>query len=296
MEKLGLFGNIWQMKSPAQIPLEPLRLDSASARAALQVNAKPYWELVEPGVYLGYYKGARSATWYGRKFVGNGKYKQARLGRSHEAGRRTPHALSYDEALAALASWQRGVLPAAQADSGAAARYASGEKGMDGLRPSRVDRISQSWAVERPDIDFWLAGFFLRIEYAHVLHERRVTVIAKEAGVNNVGELHVLLALRRNGMANAMRPTDLFRDLLITSGAITKRLDRLKAAGLIERVAAEDDRRSELVRLTAAGRRIADAAITRISTSLARIVQASGVTRAELESVDACFRKLIAKM
>ncbi|OVZ55079.1 MarR family transcriptional regulator [Pigmentiphaga sp. NML080357] len=280
------------METSEQIPP---RLDSASARAALRASAKPYWELVEPGVYLGYYKGARSSTWYGRKFVGNGKYKQTRLGRSHESGKPSPHSLTYEQALKALAAWHRGVLPASQRPGAEGALHSASERRMGELRPSRLDRISESWAVERPDIDFWLAGFFLRIEYAHVLHEQRVGAIAKEAGVN-VGELHVLLALRRNGSARAMRPTDLFRQLLITSGAITKRLDRLKGAGLIERVAAEDDRRSELVRLTAAGRRIADAAITRIGATLAKIVAASGVSREELESVDACFRKLIAKM
>lgn len=273
----------------------PVELASPRARALLEANAKPYWELVEPGVYLGYYKGARSSTWYGRKFVGNGKYKQTRLGRSHEKGAPSPRALTYEQALEALASWQREVMPATSAESGPGRRHAGAGAAMDGLKPSRLDRISEVWAAERPDIDFWLAGFFLRIEYAHVLHDRRVAVVAREAGVN-VGELHVLLALRRNGAARAMRPTDLFRDLLITSGAITKRLDRLKAGGLIERVAAEDDRRSELVRLTAAGRRIADAAITRISTSLSKIVEASGVTRQELEVADSCFRRLITNM
>jgi len=91
------------------------------------------------------------------------------------------------------------------------------------LQPHRLDAISQAWAQERPDVDFWLAGFFLRIEYAHMLHERRVQDVAKLMDTN-VGDLHVLLALRRNGPDRAMRPTDLYRTLLVTSGAITKRL------------------------------------------------------------------------
>jgi DNA-binding MarR family transcriptional regulator len=172
---------------------------------------------------------------------------------------------------------------------------AAPEDGHERQLPSRVDRISEAWATERPDIDFWLAGFFLRLEYAHVMHERRVSDIAAEAGVN-VGDLHVLLALRRNGATHSMRPTDLFRDLLITSGAITKRLDRLKSANLIERVAATDDRRSELVRLTANGRRIADASMTRISANLTALVKASGVSTAQLRAADDCLRRLIERM
>lgn len=271
----------------------PSRLSSVHSRAELQVSAKPYWELVEPGVYLGYYKGARNSTWYGRKFIGNGRYKQSRLGRSREDETQESGALTYEQAILALARWQRGVEPDFQGT--AAEPQPASVRSLEGLKPSRVDLISESWAVERPDIDFWLAGFFLRIEYAHLMHDRRMEVLAREAGVS-IGELHVLLALRRNGAGNAMRPTDLFRELLITSGAITKRLDRLQAAGLTERVAATDDRRSELARLTVAGRRIADAAMSRINSTLAQIVSSSGVSRAELETVDACFRKLISAM
>ena len=270
---------------------DSIRLDSARTRASLAPSAKPYWQFVEPGVYLGYYKGPRGAAWYGRKFVGRGKYRQTRLG--YAEGKAAAQSLSYEQALQALADWQRSVLPAAGSEGARAPRANASQ--LENLRPSRLDSISQAWEHERPDIDFWLVGFFLRIEYAHVLHDRRVAAIAKDAGVN-VGELHVLLALRRNGVANAMRPTDLFRDLLITSGAITKRLDGLKAAKLIERVAAEDDRRSELVRLTAAGKRIADAAITRISSSLVKMVQASGLSHEDLQTVDSCFRRLIAQM
>ena len=122
-----------------------------------------------------------------------------------------------------------------------------------------------------------------------------IAAVAAEAGVN-IGELHVLLALRRYGAARAMRPTDLFRELLVTSGAVTKRLDRLRAARLVERVAHEDDRRSELVRLTPAGRRAADAAMTRISKSLGAIVAASGVRQSELRAVDDVFRRLLDAM
>jgi hypothetical protein len=86
---------------------------SPQARAALDPNPKPYWTLVEPGVYLGYYKGARGSTWYGRKFIGGNRYKQGKLGRSHDGGRKATQALSYEEALAALERWQRAFLPAA---------------------------------------------------------------------------------------------------------------------------------------------------------------------------------------
>ncbi len=269
-----------------------IQLFSIRDRAALASHTKPYWKRIQPGLYLGLYKGARASSWYGRQFAGNGKYQQVNLGHARDSDRKGAKGLSYDEALAALMQWHGGPDNHGSAPNRGTA---DGSGGAHPLAPSHLDRISTAWAAERPDIDFWLAGFFLRIEYAHVLHDRRVADISRDAGVN-VGELHVLLALRRNGAGHAMRPTDLFRELLVTSGAVTKRLDSLKQAKLIERMPASEDRRSELVRLTPAGRRLADAAMTRISQSLAAIVAASGVTQEELRSADVVFRRLLAHM
>jgi len=269
-------------------------LSSGQSRRALPARAKPYWHICTPGAHLGYYKGARGAAWYGRKFIGEGKYKQIKLGLSRDEEEGAASGLEFDAAVEELLRW-------AATDSGGASLQTSSvsrrgaTRTTEQLKPNRLDAISQAWAQERPDVDFWLASFFLRIEYAHVLHDRRVQEIAKEAGTN-VGDLHVLLALRRNGPDSAMRPTDLYRALLVTSGAITKRLDSLRAQKLIERAAAEDDRRSELVRLTKRGQAMADAAMTRITSSLEAIVQASGLSRAELRRVDECFRRLIAAM
>src|SRR6185369_13847855 len=48
-------------------------------------------------------------------------------------------------------------------------------------------------------------------------------------------DMRVLLALRRAGRPYMLRPTELFRSLLITSGAITKQVDRLSKAGFLKR-------------------------------------------------------------
>lgn len=264
-------------------------LASQRARAALPAHPKPYWSILESGLHLGYYKGSRACTWYGRVFVGKGKYKQVRLGRSREGAKPAPGSLSYEDAVAALRRYVE-----AGADSAPAPELQEADLAQR-LQPQRLDELLGAWSQERPDVNIWLAGFFLRIEYAHYLHERRVAALSKAAGVNG-GDLHVLIALRRNGPDKPMRPTDLFRALLVTSGTITKRLDRLSARRLIERVAASDDRRSELVKLTRRGTEVADQAMTRISTSLSAIVKASGVSQAELVAVDDCFRRLIAKM
>ena len=276
---------------------DAIDVTSMQSRRALPPRAKPYWHICTPGAHLGYYKGHRGGAWYGRKFIGEGRYRQTKLGPSQDEAR-AGRGLSFESAVQALMRWVEtdngatGAGSAAEAPPGEPRRAA---RLANQLKPGRLDAISEAWAHERPDVDFWLAGFFLRIEHAHFLHDRRVQEIAKQAGTN-VGDLHVLLALRRNGPDSAMRPTDLYRALLVTSGAITKRLDSLRAQKLIERAAAEEDRRSELVKLTKRGLAIADAAMTRIAESLDAIVKASGGSREELRRVDDCFRRLLAAM
>ncbi len=75
--------------------------------------------------------------------------------------------------------------------------------------------------------------------------------------------MRVLLALRRAGGDYAMRPTDLFRALLVTSGAITKKVDRMSTAGLVRRI----KRGGLRVQLTPKGKHVADKAMTEIARS-----------------------------
>src|SRR5690606_34252964 len=92
---------------------------------------------------------------------------------------------------------------------------------------SHVQDIAESWRRERPDLDlqdFLLAIFAMRLgrkvddKYDRMCRERW-----KISGA----DMRVLFALRRAGKPYARRPTDLFRALLVTSGAITKQVDRL---------------------------------------------------------------------
>jgi DNA-binding MarR family transcriptional regulator len=71
----------------------------------------------------------------------------------------------------------------------------------------------------------------------------------------------VLAALRRAGPPYQLTPTALMRTALVTSGAITQRLDRLEERGLITRERSRDDGRAVVVSLTGAGRRALDDAL-----------------------------------
>jgi len=154
------------------------------------------------------------------------------------------------------------------------------------------DDIEEAWLQQRPDLDMAMACTLLRLERVNQLHEMRVQELSKSAGLQT-GELHVLLALRRSGKPYELRPTDLFRALLVTSGAMTKRVARLQEGGFILRVSANDDGRSELVRLTIKGLATADRAITEIARAVARVTEQSGLTKVEIAALDRALRKLL---
>ena len=49
---------------------------------------------------------------------------------------------------------------------------------------------------------------------------------------------------------------------MVTTGAATKRINRLETAGLVSRRVSDDDARSRVIALTAAGKRVIDDAFT----------------------------------
>ena len=75
------------------------------------------------------------------------------------------------------------------------------------------------------------------------------------------GGFDVLAALRRSGPPYQLSPTELYSSLLISSGAMTNRIDRLEEMGLVERHPHGDDRRSINVSLTGKGKNVIDEAV-----------------------------------
>ena len=59
---------------------------------------------------------------------------------------------------------------------------------------------------------------------------------------------------------------------MVTTGAMTKRIDRLVARGLVERREVEQDGRRRIVALTLAGRELIDAAFTEHMRNERRLV------------------------
>src|ERR1700712_2570604 len=155
-----------------------------------------------------------------------------------------------------------------------------------------IDTIEAAWLEQRADLDMAMACTLLRLERVNQLHEQRLQEISRTVGLQT-GELYVLLALRRSGRPYELRPTDLFRALLVTSGAMTKRVARLQEGGFILRVSANDDGRSELVRLTAKGLAAADRGIAEIARVVEQVTIESGLTEQEIAVLDRSMRKLL---
>ncbi|MBS45373.1 MAG: MarR family transcriptional regulator [Nocardioides sp.] len=91
---------------------------------------------------------------------------------------------------------------------------------------------------------------------ARMLDEALRPVFA-EAGLGD-GDFDVLASLRRSGTPYELSPGDLAATTMVTSGAVSKRLDRLQSAGYVARERAAGDGRGRVVRLTDAGLALVD--------------------------------------
>ncbi|AQP46262.1 MarR family transcriptional regulator [Tessaracoccus aquimaris] len=123
-----------------------------------------------------------------------------------------------------------------------------------------VSQIREQWAQERPDLDTEPIAIVGRLHRIGDHLRERIAVVQAEFGLNE-GEFDVLATLRRAGQPFELSPNELAAWTMVTSGAITKRVDRLAAAGYVERERAAHDRRGRVVRLTAEGRDLIDRAV-----------------------------------
>ena len=127
----------------------------------------------------------------------------------------------------------------------------------------RIERLLGAWRVERPDLDVDTMILVARLlAVAHLVadgHERA----ARRGADAAAADVEVLFALCRGGPPFRAMPSRLATALLVPGPTMTSRLDRLEHRGLVRRVPSSTDRRSVVVELTEAGRRLADEAVGR---------------------------------
>lgn len=115
-----------------------------------------------------------------------------------------------------------------------------------------IDRMLEVWKGELPDLDLETEGIVERIQKLNKHLDRALNETLAEFELDR-GEWRLLGALRRSGPPYRRSPGHLADDLGLSSGAMTNRLDRLEAAGLVRRLPDPNDRRSLQVELTDAG-------------------------------------------
>ena len=107
----------------------------------------------------------------------------------------------------------------------------------------RAAKAVEQWKRERPDLDVSPMAVIGRLsEAASLISRERLAPLFARFGLQQ-GEFDVLATLRRSGKPYALTPTDLYEATMVTSGAMTARLDRLEKAGLTERAPHPSDRR-----------------------------------------------------
>jgi DNA-binding MarR family transcriptional regulator len=157
--------------------------------------------------------------------------------------------------------------------------------------PDVIDKLVDDWRTARPDLDpapLEVVGRVLVL--AQHLEESVEAALAKHN--LTLGQFDILATLRRHGPRGGLTPSDLLGSVLLSSGGMTARLDKLEEAGLIVRVPDPDDRRMVVIELTPKGRRVIDAATaTRFAEAKASLPPLSAT---EMQTLAGLLRRWLA--
>src|SRR5690242_7735857 len=106
----------------------------------------------------------------------------------------------------------------------------------------RVAHIQAEWRRERPDVDTTPQGVIGRLHRLAARLSEELCIVYARYGLSE-GEFDVLCALRRAGEPYERAPGELAAHTMVTTGAMTKRIDRLEQAGLVTRRRRDSDQR-----------------------------------------------------
>jgi DNA-binding MarR family transcriptional regulator len=153
-----------------------------------------------------------------------------------------------------------------------------------------VDALTAQWVRERPDLDVWPMGIVGRISRLSNLLGRGLKEFFAEHGLESF-EFDVLATLRRSGAPYELTAGALLKAAMVTSGAITNRIDRMEAKGLVERIRDSEDRRSVRIRLTPRGLELVDELVGLHVANEARML--AGLPAADRDRLTALLRTLL---
>jgi DNA-binding MarR family transcriptional regulator len=125
------------------------------------------------------------------------------------------------------------------------------------MKPDAVDVITEQWATQRPDLDVSAMGIVGRVSRAAKVLDQRLARNFSRYKLQ-AWEFDVLATLRRAGPPYRLTAGALVSATMVTSGAITNRIDRLVSRGLVHRETDPDNRRSVLISLSSSGLTLVD--------------------------------------
>ena len=143
-----------------------------------------------------------------------------------------------------------------------------------------VGRIMAQWREQRPDLDVTPQGVIGRLHRLAARLTEELSSVFAQFGLSE-GEFDVLATLRRTGPPFELTPSELAASTMVSSGAVTKRVDRCVEQGWVTRRVSDADARGRVVALTEKGRDVIDQAFEahmanehRLLSSLSELEQA----------------------
>ncbi|MFI1102300.1 MarR family winged helix-turn-helix transcriptional regulator [Streptomyces melanogenes] len=141
-----------------------------------------------------------------------------------------------------------------------------------------VDLLLAQWGERRPDLDVSPMAVIGRLKRLTRLIEAELRRTFAEHGLDPAS-FDVLATLRRSAPPHLLTPAELMRSAMVTSGAVSQRLDRLEARGLVTRSPSPIDGRVVEVALTTEGRTLVDRALPDHLATEERLLAALGPDR-----------------
>ncbi|MCG9535039.1 MULTISPECIES: MarR family winged helix-turn-helix transcriptional regulator [Providencia] len=155
----------------------------------------------------------------------------------------------------------------------------------------RIDKITQQWERERPDLDISPMGLIGRLGNVAFHLTREMEKVFTQFGLNR-SSFDVLATLRRAGAPYTLSPGEMLSTLMVTSGTMTNRIDQLEKIGLVSRHANPDDGRGFLVSLTTEGLTLINQLIEAHTQNQARLV--AKLSQKEQQALDQLLRTFLA--
>ena len=156
-----------------------------------------------------------------------------------------------------------------------------------------VSTVLAQWAAERPDLDVSPMGIIGRISRLSLTMSKELELVFAQFGLYR-WSFDMLATLRRSGAPYRLSPGALLRSLMVTSGTMTNRIDRLEEKGLVRRVPDPEDRRGILVELTEQGRELIDTALPAHVANEQRILQT--LSKEEQHTLATLLGKLLSSL